>query len=192
MHAQQALEHAQQLNQLVLSAWALHAQGYGAMQCGDTGAALEWYEQYVALVRDTENGVARHLVMARAAEAYFLSGRLDDAMRLTERAIADATFANAPHYLALARRVQGQILGAQKKYDGAMSAFDEAIAEFVATGSRLELARAMYHRTALRFELGDRDAARADAVHARDEFEAVDAVRDRAMAEALLQCEPPV
>jgi tetratricopeptide (TPR) repeat protein len=186
MHAQRALEHAQQLNQLVLSAWALHAQGYGAMQRGDTRAALEWYEQYLALVRDTENGVARHLVMARAAEAYFLSGRLDDAARLTERAIADATFANAPHYLALARRVQGQILGAQKRYDEAMSAFDEAIAAFTATGSRLELARTMYHRAALRFELGDRDAARADAANARDEFEAIKAVRDRAMAEVVL------
>ena len=187
MHAQRALEHAQQLNQLVLLAWALHANGYSAMQRGDTGTALEWYEQYVALVRDTENGVARHLVMARAAEAYFLSGRLDDAVRLTERAIADATFANAPHYLALARRVQGQILGAQKRYDEAMSAFDEAITAFIATGSRLELARTIYHRAALRFELGDRDAARADAATARDEFEAMEAVRDRAMAEALLR-----
>ena len=33
---------------------------------------------------------------------------------------------------------------------------------------------------------------RADAVHAHAEFEALDAVRDRAMAEALLQCEPSV
>jgi len=130
--------------------------------------------------------VARHLVMARAAEAYFLSGRLDDAMRLTERATADATFANAPHYLALARRVQGQILGAQDRRDEAMGAFDEAIASFTATGSRLELARAMYHRAALRFDLGDRDAARGDAATARDEFAAIEAMRDRAMAEALL------
>ena len=166
--------------------------GYIAIQRGDTGMALEWYDQYVALVRDTENGVARHLVMARAAEAFFLAGRLDDAARLTERAIADATFADAPHYLALARRVQGRILCAQNRSGEAMSAFDEAIAGFIATGSRLELARTMYHRAALRFELGDRDAARVDAVHARAEFEALDAVRDRAMAEALLQCEPPV
>jgi hypothetical protein len=44
----------------------------------------------------------------------------------------------------------------------------------------------MYHRAALRFELGDGDAARADAATARDEFEAMEAVRDCAMAEALL------
>jgi class 3 adenylate cyclase len=186
MHAERGLERAQQLNQLLLSAWALHARGYFAMQRGDIRDALEWYEQYVALVRDTENGVARHLAMARAAEAYCMAGRLDDAERLTERAIADATFANAPHYLALARRVQGQILGARKRYDEAMSAFDEAIAAFVATGSRLELARTTYYRAALHFELGDRDAAHADAAAASDEFEAMEAMRDRAMAEALL------
>ena len=111
---------------------------------------------------------------------------VNEAARLTERAIADATFAKAPHFLALARRVQGQILGAQDRRDEAARAFDEAIAAFTATGSRLELARTMYHRAAMRFELGDRDAARADAANARDEFEAIEAVRDRAMAEVVL------
>ena len=46
--------------------------------------------------------------------------------------------------------------------------------------------RTIYHRAALRFELGDRDAARADAANARDEFDAIKAVRDRAMAEVVL------
>ena len=97
-----------------------------------------------------------------------------------------APFAKLGPDAALARRVQGQILGARSRPDEAACAFDEAIAAFTATGSRLELARTMYHQAALRFELGDRDAARADAAHARDEFEAIKAVRDRAMAEALL------
>src|SRR5205807_7533658 len=127
MHAERGLARAQALNQLVLSAWTLHARGYFAMRRGDTRDALEWYEQYVALVHDSENGLARHLIMARAAEVYFFSGRLDEAARLTERAIADATFAKAPHFLALARRVQGQILGAQDRRDEAARAFDEAI-----------------------------------------------------------------
>jgi len=63
---------------------------------------------------------------------------------------------------------------------------DLPIAAFTATGSRLELARTMYHRAALRFELGDRDAARADAANARNEFDAIKAVRDRVMAEVVL------
>ena len=36
---------------------------------GDLREALAWYEQYVPLVRDTENGVARLLILASAAEA---------------------------------------------------------------------------------------------------------------------------
>src|SRR5207302_857805 len=79
MHAERGLARAQALNQLVLSAWTLHARGYFAMRRGDTRDALEWYEQYVALVHDSENGLARHLIMARAAEVYFFSGRLDEA-----------------------------------------------------------------------------------------------------------------
>ena len=38
----------------------------------------------------------------------------------------------------------------------------------------------------MRFELGDRDAARTDVANARDAFEAIKAVRDRAMAEVVL------
>ena len=54
--------HEQQLNQLLLSAWALNGLGYAAMQRGDLGDALAWYERYTPLIRDTENGVARLLM----------------------------------------------------------------------------------------------------------------------------------
>ena len=180
--ARRGWERAQELNQVVLSAWALNALGYIAVQQGDLATALGWYERYVMLVRDTENGVARHLVMACAAEAFFLAGRLDEAVRLTDRAMADAAFANAPHYLSLARRVQGQILGAQQRSDEAMRAFDEAIAALIATGSRLELARATYHRAALRSKLDKADEARLDAAGARDAFASIGAVHDLARA----------
>ena len=57
--AERGWARAQQLNQLLLSAWALNGLGYAAMQRGDLADSLAWYEQYVPLVRDTENGVAR-------------------------------------------------------------------------------------------------------------------------------------
>ena len=108
MHAQRGWARAQQLDQLVLSAWSLNALGYGAAVRGDLGEALEWYERYAALVRDTENAVARHLTLGRAAEAYLMAGRLADAARLADEAIALAEFANAAHFVAVGRRVRGQ------------------------------------------------------------------------------------
>jgi len=171
--AQRAWERAQQLNQMLLCAWALNALGYAAMQRGDLGGALAWYEQYVPLVHDTENGAARLLILGCAAEAFFRAGRIDDALRLVEQAITIAEFAKAPHRLALARRVQGQILVAQGKFDGALRAFDDAIATFSQLGSQLELARAIYHRAALRVGRGDakdNEAARAEVGRARDSF----------------------
>jgi hypothetical protein len=56
-------------------------------------------------------------------------------------------------------------------------------------GSRLELARAMYHRAALllaRAEPKDHEPARAEAGRARDSFAAMGAVHDRVLADQLL------
>ncbi|MDQ2964145.1 MAG: tetratricopeptide repeat protein [Pseudomonadota bacterium] len=186
LHAERAWSRAKQLDQLLLSAWALSALGYAAMQRGDFREALEWYEKYVPLVRDTENGVARNLILGRAAEAFLRSGRVDDATRLADQAIAVAILAGAPHFHAVARRVQGQIFVTQDRHDDALSAFDDAIATFEQTGSRLEHARAPYHRAALRLNRGENETARADAVRARDAFAAMGAERDRPLAEKLL------
>lgn len=189
-YAERGWAGAQQLDQLVLSAWALHGLGAAAMQRGDLRGALDWYDQYVPLVRETENGVARHLVMARAAEAFAGAGRLDEAAQLAAQAMTVAEFAGAPHYRALARRVQGQIHGMQQKWNEALRAFNEAIAAFEKLGSRLELARAGYHRAALyraRGRATDLADARAEAGRARDSLAELGAVHDRALAEALLR-----
>jgi hypothetical protein len=86
----------------------------------------------------------------------------------------------------LARRVQGEVFVVHKKEDEAMRAFDNAIAAFEQIGSRLEHARALYHRAALLHNCGDDAKARADALRARDAFAAMGAVRDSALAEELL------
>jgi class 3 adenylate cyclase/tetratricopeptide (TPR) repeat protein len=187
MYAERGWERARQLEQVVLSAWTLHALGYSATRRSDLAGAHGWYCRCADLVRDTDNAVARNLVIAHTAESFLLAGQLDEASRLVAQALALAEFGKATHYVALARRVEAQLLGMQRSFEGALNAIELAIALFRQTGSRLELARAMYYRAALRFETGDRDAARADAVRARDEFAAMDAVRDRAMAEEMLR-----
>jgi tetratricopeptide (TPR) repeat protein len=185
-HSERGWERARQLNQLVLLAWTLNALGYAAMLRGDVPAALECYEQYMPLVRDTENAVGRNVTMGRVAEGFVRAGRMKEAEQLVGQAIALAEFAGAPHYLALANRVRGQIFAAHREADHAMRTFDEAIAAFEQAGSGLEHARALYHRAALRLSRGEGEAARADAVRARDAFAAMGAVRDRALAEQLL------
>jgi tetratricopeptide (TPR) repeat protein len=190
MHAERGWQRAKQMGQLMLSAWALNALGYAARLRGANDEAVQWYEQYVALVRDTENGVARNVVMACAAQAFLHAARVDDAARLVEQAVTVTQFAKSRHYLALARRVQGQVHVVRQEYDDALRAFDDAIATLTSIGSGLELARAMYHRAALRLTRGDAkedEAARAEAARARDSFAAMGAVHDRALAEQLLR-----
>jgi len=186
MHATRAIERAQELKQLVLTAGALQALGYAAMQRGDLQDAVEAYGKYVLLVRDTENGVARNLFMASAADAHLRAGKVDDAAIIADQALQLAEFAKAPHYRALARRVQAQVLAARGKSDAAIQAFDDAVLSFEKTGSRLELGRALYYRAQLRLARRERDAARDDAERARDLFAETGAAPDRARAEAML------
>ena len=175
------------MNQLLLSAWTLNGLGYAAMACGDVSSAIGWYGQYLPLVSDTENGVARNLIMARAAEALLAGGQLHEAERLIDDAIPIAEFAKAPHYLALARRVQAQLWAARQKYDEAFAALGEAIDIFTECGSGLELARALYHRALLQSGTGDSAKAGSDATRAHDLFAAMGASRDRALAERLVR-----
>jgi tetratricopeptide (TPR) repeat protein len=188
-HAERGWTRARELDQLVLSGWALNALGYAAATRGDQAESLAWYEQHVALIRDAESAVIRNLTLASAAEGYCNAGRLAEALQLVDAAIATSQFGNAGHYCALGSRVRGRILAAQDKVGDALTAFDSAIAQFEALGSRLELARAKVQRAALQLAHGDaaqQQAARADVAAARAAFVAMGAVRDAALAERLL------
>jgi tetratricopeptide (TPR) repeat protein len=186
-HAERAWDRARELNQLVLSALALNALGYAAMRRADVPGALGWYDQYLPLVRETENGIARHLVLACAAEAFLCAGRLNAAAQLAEQAIALAEFAKAPHYVALGRRVQAQVFAARDQHPEAGRALAEAITLFERLGSRLELARALSLHGAFALRRGEREVGRADLERARHFFAAMGAARDLARAEELLR-----
>ncbi len=188
--AEDALVRSRALGQLVLSAWALHAAGYAALQRNDVAAALDFYGQYVALVQDTENGIVKTLIMASAAGAFARGGRLEEAAALADKTMAITEFAGATHYGAIARSVQGQIFAARGEHDDALRAYDDAIAVLGQTGSRLELNRALYHRASLRLTRGDaaaKESARAEAARVRDAFADMGAVHDRERVEQLLR-----
>jgi tetratricopeptide (TPR) repeat protein len=187
MHAERGWARAKPLDQLILSAGALNGLGYSAMQRGDLEAALEAYRTYVSLVRGTENGVARILIMGHAADAHLRAGRIEEAAELAAKGVEVAEFAKSPHYRGLARRVQGQIFAALQSHDEAAAAFGDAIEMLTKTGSRLELARALRARAALRIARGDPSGGRGDATRAVELFTASSAPRERERAEQLLR-----
>jgi len=185
-HAERGWARAGKLNQLLLFAWALNGLGIAALQRDDVPAALGWYEQYLALVRNTENALARNLIIARAAEALLRAGRIDEAGKLAEDALAYAARGPSPHQHALAFRMRGEVLAARGELNEARRALDAALAKFETIGSRLEAARALDRRARVRLAQGDRDGGRRDAESARDAFAAMSAAYDRAHAERLL------
>jgi len=185
-HADRAWGRAQTLSQLVLTAWTQNALGVVALRRGDLDASLRWYEQYIPLVRDTENRVCRHFVVASAAEAFLRAGRFDEASSLSAQAIELGELAKAPHFRAMGRRVEAEVLGARGEYDAALGAFDEAIATFAAHGSGLELARARFRRAEMlhaRGHAGDLPEVKAEIALASGAFTEMGARHDRALVE---------
>ena len=180
-HAQRGIEHARRLDQAVLTAWTQNSAGYASLVREDIAEAMRWYDQCLPLLEQTCN-VARLLVAGRAADALLRAGRLEDAARCAELARDVATTAEAPHYLGLARQVQGRVLAARGRMAEARVALDEALALLTPIESRLEMARTLFHRAELEASLGDREAARSDASHARVEFAAMRAGVDEARA----------
>ena len=179
---------AEALGQLVLSGWAMHAQGHVALMRGDIAAAVSWYGRYLDLVTTSENGVVKIVGLGHAAEALARGGQLDRAASAADQALEVARFAKAPNREAVARRAQGDILALQSRPVEALRIYDEAIETFEAHQGRLELARTLVRRAALRTtaaEVLDRDAARHDATRARDAFEAMGAATDREQAATL-------
>jgi hypothetical protein len=83
--------------------------------------------------------------------------------------------------------VEGSVLLARGRHDDALRAFDRALAELTRIGSRLEAARALYHRARVGLASGQIAAGRRDAFEARDAFAAIGATHDRVRAERLLE-----
>jgi tetratricopeptide (TPR) repeat protein len=177
---------ARQLDQLLLSAWSMHAVGYAALLRGEHAEALDWYRRYLALVKGSENGVARLLILQHAVEALLAAGQEDEAAAILEEAIAVATFAKAPIRLALAQRVQATLLASQGRVEEALRVCETALGGFVQCGAKLERGRGLLRRGTLllaRNATGDREAARADLTQARDLLTEAGAQRDRRLAE---------
>ena len=178
--ADESSTRARNLGQLLLSAWALHAQGYAALRRGDIATAIASYEQYAALVRDTENGVSKLLVMPDCADALACAGRGDEAWALAKTAISVAEFAVAPHRRAIAQRAQARVLVLRGERAAARALLDEAIATLEATDSQLERGRTLVVRSEL-------TKAADDLALARKLFEACGAVRDLQQVNQLLE-----
>ena len=146
MHAQRALGHAQQLNQLSFF-------GMGAPRawlCRDAarrypGRRLEWYEQYVALVRDTENGVARPdpgVGRPRPSCAPGAARRGDTARRASDLGSHNIRPGAAPTGARPRQRAGPDPRRAERAVRRRGARSDDAIATCSRTlGSRLELAR---------------------------------------------------
>lgn len=177
-HAKGGLERAAVLGQLLLTCWALHGSGYAYLRRGEYERAAEDYAKCVAEWRTSENRVAPAFTSGDAAESFLNVGRLSEAMELCELLLNWAHETNAAHHTGLARRVQGQIFTAREQWDAARVAYDQAVTLLQQTGSRLELARALYRRGALHRARDETDAANADWARARELFEACGAKRE--------------
>ena len=191
-HAERARTNAKALGQLIFEAWSLTAIGHWKGLVGEWGAASKAYEEYETLIRGSENLAARNFVRASAAEAFLRVGRVEQAALIADEAFALSNAIQAPHYAAMAQRVQGEIFAVQGARDKALFAFDQAIKTFEHTGSRPELARTLVARAQLNRDSGENDQARQDVERAIKLFQEIGARVELARAGKFLAEIPAV
>ena len=148
--AERSVERAGDLEQMLLTAWALH----GARLCGDAARRsrrrARWYEQYVPLVRETENGVAKLLILPHCADAFARAGRLDEAARLAAQAIALAEFAQGAAPVGVGPRAcRATSMRAAARTTRRSAPSTRRSRASTELGSRLELARTKERKDAL-------------------------------------------
>ncbi|MCI0547166.1 MAG: AAA family ATPase [Candidatus Rokubacteria bacterium] len=117
------------------------------------------------------------LFTARLAHAHLLSGRIQPARELAARAVQLTTEARCAYALGEAQRVAGRVAQADGDLLGAQRHLDEALATFVSTQARLEVARTRLDLAELALACGDRAAGSAELEAARPFLERLAAPR---------------
>jgi DNA-binding CsgD family transcriptional regulator len=169
--AELTLAHADELGQALIRSEGRWGCAYLHLRREEYERAADFYDQYAEFIAGTDNRCMPLLLGANHAEAYLGAGRLNEAAQIIAEHLAIAQEARSRHYEAVGLRVQGQIFTAQKLWDKADHAFNEAIAMLEELGSRLELGRTFYHRGVLRRDLGHLEATWADWTQAQALFQ---------------------
>ncbi len=177
-HAENGHRRAVDLDQMVLSAWSLHALGYTCIQRRRWENAIDYYGQAVGLWQSSENRNAALMVTPAAAAAFLGAGRLDEAQDLVASALQLAEFAQSPHAYAQAQQVKGQLAALDGRWDEAQAGFDAAILVSERLGSHLDLARAFHRRAQMWSARRETVQAQADLERAQALFTATGARHD--------------
>ncbi len=180
------LSRADELGDLVLRTYSRLALGYHYLQCEAWPESAMFFAQMRHLLADSDNRLVRLASGPFMAEAALGDRQLAEAVALAETALSIAREAGGGHFMALARRVQGQILIATEQWEKAEAALDEAVTTLEGLGSRLELGRALYQRGRLLRLRGETDAAVRDLSAALHILTEIGAQRDAARAGRLL------
>jgi tetratricopeptide (TPR) repeat protein len=178
--AERAMRRTEQFGQLFLRCLGWHGLGYFHTQRGEWAQAAALYARLRELYAPTDNRVVALYSGPWYAVALMHLGQLDQAAAELAHYQAIARFAEAPHWLGLGRRVEGQLLAAQGQRAAALLAFDDALAILEPLGSRLETGRAYYHRALFHRAEGNPDSAANDLEQAKAFFTRCAAARDLA------------
>jgi tetratricopeptide (TPR) repeat protein len=175
------------MGQVLLVCQGLDALAHWHMQAGDPQAALTCVEEAVDAAALTDSRLVQLFVGPRHAEAQLAVGNPPKAAELAHQAVLLAREVDARHYLAVTRRVLGQILAVQAEWDAAAGEFEAAVAGLDELGSRLELGRTLYHQGEMQALRGEHEAAHTSLERALAIFDACSAEIDMGRARTALE-----
>ncbi|MDX6541478.1 MAG: hypothetical protein QOI71_3088 [Gaiellales bacterium] len=173
------------------ASWAARLGGVElALDEGDTAAAFALAER---LERATDDGrrLDRVAVLSLLARAAVAAGRLDAARAASHELDGLAVSIGTSRARAAAAHAGGESACASGDLELARRRLEDAVDLLALCEAPYERARARLVLARVLFELGPASRARSEATLARDAFSALDARRDMAAAERLLERSAP-
>ena len=186
----EAASTGERFGQIILHGFGLYAEIHARLATGDLGDVVERATALLARGESTDNRVHRIVLAPAYAAALLLTGRLDEAGRMFASVQPWMAEAEANQFQPILLRVEARRRRMIGEAAGAEAVLAEAFPILERLEQRLELARALRERAALRAERGEAAAGRADLERARALFGECGAEPERAAAESELAAAP--
>ncbi|MGH7323072.1 MAG: AAA family ATPase, partial [Candidatus Rokuibacteriota bacterium] len=159
--------------------------GFACLEKGDTQRAITALEQSIPFLHQVGFRAFEGWFTAFLAQAHCLEGRLDRAEVLAGDAVRIGTEARFGVAIGWAQQALGRVARARGDLAGAAAKLEEALETFASVHSRYERARTHIDLATVRWQGGEREAARRHLDEAHTLFKTLEVPRYRERVEQL-------
>ena len=157
--AQNSVKRIKGMDQIFLFCSSLGANVYLKLLRGDIQGALVDVEECDCAISETDSKQVPLFSSSAMAEVHIMAGNQEEAQRIIDKQLIVARNAPSKFFTSQYLMVEAQILAANKEWEQAENAFDQAADIQTELNARLALGRTLYFRGLMQMGRGEQDKA---------------------------------